>query len=160
MAKSKKAKLKKPIIILIIVLFLLAILATVFCLIKKGRQESGLDNEELVISEEIYGFTAEITEINGKTLALNGWVPKDTEPPSWARIIVKAVVTDKTEIAKIKFPEKSEQKNKETISPEKTPISFDGLKVGDEIHILAANNISENIKNKTSFNLKSIFITD
>ncbi len=155
--------MKLSITIIISILIILLVTGLVFLLTpKKSEAPAEKTNPELKeISDKIYGFTAEIEKIEGKTLHLNGWVPKNTEPPSSARIIVKAVVTDETEIAKIKFPERTEKsQNQETIPPEKTSMSFDELEVGDEIHILTQENISDNIKNNQSFNLKSIFITD
>lgn len=156
---AKKTKTKIPLIIAAtIVIIIIVIVLVVFLGAKKEEGES--ETEKPAIAEEIYGFSAVIKEINNKTLTLEGWVHlADTETGA-AKVTARGVVTDNTKIVKWEFPENLPKEAGKRVSAKETPISFDTLKVGDKIDIGAFNNISENIKNNTEFNLKHIFIIE
>ena len=151
-------KAKLPLIIVIIVVVVLVVVAIVLGTLKKeGEEGTGL--EKRAIAEEIYGFTAEIKEIKDKTLTLEGWIAMANAEEEPIKAIVKAVVTDETNIVKLKFPEILEG-SEEPVYPKETKMSFDELKVGDKINIATIENISENIKNQTEFIINDIFIAE
>jgi FtsZ-interacting cell division protein ZipA len=144
-------------IMVIAIIVIVAILLIVFWIAKK--EERGLQKIEEVsgIAEEIHGFTAEIKEIKDKTLTLEGRIPMANSEEEPIKAVVKAIVTDETNIVKLKFPETPEG-SEEPVYPEETKMSFEELKVGDKINIGTIENISENIKNQTEFTIDNIFI--
>lgn len=154
-----------PIIIVVIVIVVVVVLAIVLSGGKKEETtEEGITEvlsslEDVAIAKEIYGFSGTIKEIKDKTFVLEAWISMEDENAAPVKTMVKAVVTDQTEITKLKFPEVPEDSD-EPVFPEETAMSFDELKVGDEIDIATVDNISENIKNKTEFDLKHIFIIE
>jgi len=158
---AKKTKIKIPLIIAAAIIIIIIVIGLVVLLAGKERagQEAEKQSELEQIADKIYGFTAEIEKIDGKTLYLNGWVPKQNTTES-ARITVKGVVTDDTEIVKWKFPENLPQESGQRISAKKTPVTFTALQPGDKIEVAGFSNISENIKNNTEFDLKHIFIIE
>lgn len=152
-------KAKLPLIIVIIVVVVLVVVAIVLGTLKKEGEEETTGLEKAAIAEEIYGFTAEIKEIKDKTLTLEGWITMANTEEEPIKALVKAVVTDDTKIAKLKFPEILED-SEEPVYPKETEMSFDELKKGDKINIATIENISENIKNQTEFIINDIFIIE
>ena len=150
---------KIPLIIGIVLVIALIVLIIIFGGIEKeGEETSNL--KDVDIAEQIYGFSVEIKEIKGKTLTLEAWIPMADEEAEPIKTTVKAVVTDNTKIVKLKFPENIPEDSEEPVYPEETKMSFDDLKVGEKIDIGTADNISENIKNGTEFEIKHIFIIE
>lgn len=156
---------KIPLIIAIILVVAVVVLVIIFGPEKEGKEgvtpeEEGPTIEEGVeIAEEIYGVSGEIKEIKGKTLMVEAWIPLADVEAQPVKAIVKGVVTDETGIVKLKFPEITEE-TEEPVFPEETEMSFDELKVGERIDIATVDNISENIKNGTEFNISDIFIVE
>lgn len=154
-------KAKLPLIIVIIVVIALVVVAIVIGTPKKEGEE-GTQGEavksfkDIEIAKEIYGFSAEIKEINDKTLTLESYVPLADEKAEPVKGIVKAKITDNTKIFKLIFP-KETTKNTEPVQPQEIEMKFEDLKVGDKINIGATNNVSENIKNGTEFEINDIF---
>jgi hypothetical protein len=114
-----------------------------------------LKNSEII--QEIYGFSAVIKNINNRTLTLEGTIP--TTDGSITQGMAKAIITDQTEIAKLKFPNTTENKS-EQILPQKINIKLNELKVGDNVNIVSIKNIYDSLKNNTSFLLDKIFIIE
>lgn len=158
-----KAKTNIPLIVVIVIIVVVVVLAIVLGGKKGGEGPPGGPEGgsvlEANIAEEIYGFTAEIKEIKDKTLTLEGWIPMANIEEEPIKATVKALVTDETEIVKLKFPEITEG-SEEPVYPEETEMSFDELKVGDKINIATIKNISDNIKNQTEFTVNDIFIVE
>ena len=165
MAKAK-AKTNIPLIIVIVVIVIVIVLAIVLGS-KKGVEEETtipegerVSEEELAkISNEIYGFAAVVREVKGKTLVLDAWIASADIEEGPVKILIAGVVTDDTEIVKLEFPEIAEGSD-EPVFPEETEMNFDELKPGDRIDIATIDNISENIKNQTEFNIDDIFIVE
>lgn len=150
-----KTKIKIPLIVVIIIVVALVVIAIIFGdVAKEGKQDLGN------ISKQIYGFSAEIKSIKGKTLSLEAWIPMADVEQNPIKASIKAIATDNTKIVRLKFPANIPKDSKEPIYPEETKISFDDLKVGEKIDIGAADNISEKIKNKQEFEIKHIFIIE
>lgn len=151
-------KAKLPLIIVIIVVIALVVVAIVIGMSKKEGEEGtqGEAFKDVEIAKEIYGFSAEIKEINDKALTLESYVPLADEKAEPVKGIVKAKITDNTKIVKLVFP-KQITEGTEAVQPEETEMKFEDLKVGDKINISATNNVSENIKNGTEFEIKDIF---
>jgi hypothetical protein len=119
------------------------------------NENETLKNSEII--QEIYGFSATIKNIDDKTLTLEGTIPMTNG--SVTKGTAKAIITEQTEISKLKFPNETENKS-EPILPQKTDIKFNELKIGDNINIVSIKNIYDNLKNGTSFSLDKIFIIE
>jgi len=153
---------KIPLIIIIVIVVAIVVLAIVFGGKKEG--EEGLPEieglpEGVEIAEEIYGFSGEIKEIQDKTLLIQAKILMANPEEEATETMVKAKVTDKTRIAKLKFPEIPEGST-EPVYPKETEMSFEELKVGDKVDISTIENISENIKNGTEFIVNDVFIIE
>lgn len=98
-----------------------------------------------------------IKNIDDKILTLEGSIPAASEET--IKGTVEASVTDQTKIVKLKFPAEIEDKTK-PVFPEETALKLSDLKVGDNVNIVSATNISDSIKNGTQFPLTSIFIVE
>lgn len=159
-----KAKANIPLIIVIVLIVVVVVLAIVLGGKKGGEEETapgpeGPSSEEAKIAEEIYGFSGEIKEIQDKTLLIEAKVLMANPEEEPIKTMVKAKVTDTTRIAKLKFPEIPEGST-EPVYPEETEMSFEELKVGDQIDVSTIENISENIKNGTEFVVNDVFIVE
>lgn len=156
-------KVNIPLIVVIVIVVVIVVLAIVFGGKKGGEEgttpEGPTIEEGIEIAEEIYGVSGEIKEIKGKTLIVEAWIPLADLEAEPVKAIVKGVVTDETEIVKLKFPEITEE-TEEPVFPEETEMSFDELKVGERIDIATVENISENIKKGTEFTINDIFIVE
>lgn len=154
---------KIPLIIAIILVVAVVVLVIIFGPEKEGEEattpEGPTIEQGVEIAEEIYGFSGEIKEIKDKTLFVEAWIPLADVEAEPVKAMVKGVVTDQTEIVKLKFPE-VEEDSEEPVFPEETEMSFDELKIGERIDIATIDNISENIKNNTEFNISDIFIVE
>ena len=155
----KKAKIVLVIIIIVIIVF--AVLKFVLLPRKTtlNTNPTGGGAINIEIAKEIYGFSAEIKAINGKTLTLDASIPLADTTKTPEKISVKAVVNDTTKIVKLKFPTEIKDKTK-PVYPEETPLNFSDLKVGDKINVAVASNVSDNIKNGTEITLITIFIVE
>jgi len=151
--------MNKKILLIIVAVLIIAIVAVVV-ITKSGKQNGTSDNKSLKnveIAKEIYGFSAVIKKIDDKVLTLEGSIPVASGEP--VKATVKALVTDQTKIASLKFPTEIKDKTK-PVYPEETALKLSDLKVGDNINIASVINISDNIKNNTQFSLNSIFIIE
>lgn len=153
---------KTKIILAAVIIVIIAIIVVV--IITKPGKKNGTndigDNKSLKnveIAQEIYGFSAVIKNIDDKILTLEGSIPAASGEP--IKGTVEASVTDQTKIAKLKFPAEIKDKTK-PVYPEETALKLSDLKVGDNVNIASATNISDNIKNGTQFPLTSIFIIE
>jgi len=156
----KKAKIVLVIIIIVIIVF--AVLKFVLLPRKTtlNTNPTGGGAINIEIAKEIYGFSAEIKAINGKTLTLDASIPLADTTKTPEKISVKAVVDDTTKIVKLKFPKDIPADSKAPVYPEETPLNFSDLKVGDKINVAVASNVSDNIKNGTEITLTTIFIVE
>lgn len=163
MAKATKIKIPFVIAIAIVLIAAAAVLALVFVNGEKEEKEKA-GPEEPIIADEIYGFSAEIKEIKGKTLVLEGWVPLANPEAEPLKTTLTAVVTNETEISKLKFPKETVGEDGKPIQPKRTAMSFSELKVGDKIEIGTtgdiADDLRESIVNQTEFTLKFLFIIE
>lgn len=149
-------------IIIIAVVIAAVVLAIVIVPPKIGpdkNQKGAGETTKVEIAKEIYGFSAEIKKIEGKTLFLDASIPSADATKTPTKISVRVLVNDATKIVKIKFPTEIKDKTK-PVYPEETPLEFNDLKVGDKIDVAAATNISDNIKNSTEFTLTNIFLIE
>ena len=159
-------KAKLPLIIVIVIVIIL-IAVDIFLGGDKNNGNNG-DNgkindqslKDVEISSEIYGFSAEIKGIKDKTLTLEASILTTDESANPVKTTVRALVVDNTRIVKLSFPEEVPTDLDEPVYPEETELSFGELKVGDKIDVGAVNNVSENIKNGTEFELSHIFIIE
>lgn len=146
-------KEKIPLVIaIVIVMAALIVLAIALATCKKeSKPEAGgpAVEEEVAIAEEIYGISGEIKEIRDEVLLMEANILLADPGKKPIKEMVRIKVTDQTKILKLKFPEEIPEGSIELIFPEETEISFNDLKVGDKIDIETADNVSENIKNKT-----------
>jgi len=154
-------KTKMVLVIIIIVIIIFAVLKFVLLPRKTtpNTNPTGGGAINIEIAKEIYGFSAEIKAINGKTLTLDASIPLADTTKTPEKISVKAVVNDTTKIVKLKFPTEIKDKTK-PVYPEETPLNFSDLKVGDKINVAVASNVSDNIKNGTEITLITIFIVE
>lgn len=160
-------KKQKIILAIIIIATLIIIIVSFLCKQKNTTQtktpnETGIVNESETLKnseiiQEIYGFSATIKNINDKTLTLEGTIPMTNG--GITKGMAKAIITEQTEIAKLKFPNETENKS-EPILPQKTNIKLNELKIGDNINIVSIKNIYDNLKNGTPFSLDKIFIIE
>lgn len=157
----KRAKIF--ILIIAIVVVVAAVVLAIFIAPPKigpGKNQKGAgEATKIEIAEEIYGFSAEIKKIEGKTLTLDASISLADATKTPTTISVRALVNDATKIVKLKFPTEIKDETK-PVYPEETPLKFNDLKVGDKIDVAAAANISDNIKNSTEFTLTNIFIIE
>lgn len=149
-------KAKPLLIIVIVILVVLIIIAVILEILKKGEEEKGL--KEIEIAKEIYGFSAEIKGIEGKTLTLEAWIPLADAERESVKERVKAVVTDQTKIVKLKFPEEIPADSQEPVYSEEQEMKFEELEIGEKIDVAAVDNVSEKIKNGLEFEVNQIFI--
>jgi len=146
-------KSKLPLIIVIVVVIILIIVALLID--KEPGEKTNLKSADL--AEQIYGFTAEIKEIQDKLLILEAWLPALEEDAELIKGTVTAFATDETEIVKLVFPE---DPTSEPVFPEEIDMAFDDLKVGDKIDIGTIENVYENLKNEEEFELSHIFLIE
>jgi len=124
-----------------------------------GISEDVVIPENIDIAKEIYGFSAEIKGIEGKTLTLESLIPLANEEEVPVKIMIKAVVTDNTTIIKYVFSKESSEDPDEAIDPEEIDLTFDDLKVGDKISAGTNENVFEKIKNQEEINMSYIFVS-
>lgn len=149
---------KKILLIIVIVVIVAVVVVAIILLGKnKGTGPTRFDLKNVEIAQEIYGFSAVIKNIDDKILTLEGSIPAASGEP--IKGTVEASVTDQTKIAKLKFPAEIKDKTK-PVYPEETALKLSDLKVGDNVNIASATNISDSIKNGTQFPLTSIFIIE
>lgn len=154
---------KIPLIIVIVIVVAIIVLAIIFGAKKEGEEGKPETEwpslEGVEIAEEIYGVSGEIKEVQDKTLLIEAKVLMANPEEEPATAMVKAKVTDLTRIAKLKFPEIPEGST-EPVYPEETKMSFEELKVGDQVDVSTIENISEDIKNGTEFITNDVFIVE
>ena len=152
-------------IILLIIVIVVIIAAVVLAVVLTGKKGPGGEEgkgkpieEGVVIATEIYGFSAQITGIKDKTLSLDASILLADATQAPITVPIKVSVTDETKITKLEFPTDIPEGSTEPIYPKETALSLNDLKVGDKIHAVALNNVSENIKNGTEFPLREILM--
>ena len=163
----KVTKKQIPLIIIIAVVVALMIVAIILGQLEKGREkaETSLETPRLSaeekgrISTEIYGFSGEIKEIKDKTLLIEADILMANPAEKSIKAMVKAKVTDRTRIAKLKYP-KIPEGSTEPVYPKETKMSFEELKVGNQVDISTIKNISEDIKNGNEFVVNDVFIVE
>jgi len=142
-------KIQAPILIVIIVLIILVILAIIF----GGYKKPSPGGEEVVIAKEIYGISGTIESIGSNALVVNALILLEdpTKTPITQKVNVS--VDNDTNIVKLEFPDPKTIPAGSTkpILPKETALKFSDLKIGDKVDIQAKENISEKIKNNTSF---------
>ena len=134
-------KTKTLLIILIIFAVAEVILATVSCPFKKPKPE------EPVIAENIRGFSGEIKEISGQTFLIEAKILLADPEKEPITKIVKVLVADNTKISKLEFPKEIPAGSTKPVFPKETEISFNDLKLGNKIDVVAGEDISGKIKN-------------
>jgi len=144
-------KIKTPILIAVIVLVILVIAAVIFSGFKKPSPSPG--QEEVVIAKDIYGIAGTIEEIQQNALVVNALILLEDPTKEPIRQNVTVAVNEQTKISRLEFPDPKTipAGSKEPIYPKETTLKFSDLKKGDKIDIRAKENISDKIKNKTSF---------
>ncbi len=150
-------------ILLVVLIVILIVLITVAAILeiskreKEEKEEKGL--KEVEFAKRIYGFPAEIKEIQGKSLVLEGLIPLADAEREPVKKIVKAIVTDQTKIVKLEFPEEILADVSEPVYPKEMEIEFEELKIGEKVSISTIGNVSEKIKNGQEFEINKIFVT-
>lgn len=142
-------KLKTSTLIIIIVLVVLIIAAVIF----GGFKNPSPKPEEVVIAKEIYGISGTITEIRQNALVVNALILLEDSTKEPIKQNVTVAVNDQTKITRLEFPDPKTIPAGSTVPiyPKETTLKFSDLKKGDKIDIRANENISDKIKNKTSF---------
>lgn len=154
---------KIPFIIIIILVIIVVALVIIFSGIKKEEEEaeeSQPEKEEPIIAKEIYGLSGEIKETKAGALLVEAKILLADSGKEPIKEIIEIIISDETKIIKLKFPEEIPEGSIEPIFPEETEVGFDELKVGDKIDIKTAENVSENIKNKTEIEANVINIVE
>jgi hypothetical protein len=155
------AKSKIILLIIVVVIIIAAVVLAVVLTGKKGpggEEEKPLIEEGVVIATEIYGFSAQITGIKDKTLSLDASILLADATQAPITVPIKVSVTDETKITKLEFPKDIPEGSTEPIYPKETALSLNDLKVGDKIHAVAVENVSEKIKSGTEFPIKEILM--
>ena len=143
-------KIKTPILVAIIVLVILIIAAVIWNGYQKPSPEPG---EQVVIAKDIYGIAGTIEEIGQNSLVVNALILLEDPGKAPIRQNVIVAINEQTKISRLEFPDPKTipAGSKEPIYPKETTLKFSDLKKGDKIDIRAKENISDKIKNKTSF---------
>jgi hypothetical protein len=142
------AKSKTIIIVGIIAIVIIALI--IFFLVREPGPE------EPVITEEIYGLSGEITEIDNNTLLIEANILLADLLQEPIKKTVKVLVNNETSIFSLKFPENIPEGSDQPIIPEEKEVRLSDLSIGDKIDIETISNVSENVKNKTEIVAKSI----
>jgi len=161
--------MKSKYLLIIGVIVVIIVVAVIILLIGPKTENSNVQENEISedvvspenidIAEEIYGFSAEIKGIEGKTLTLESLIPLANEDEMPVKVMIKAVVDDNTTITKYVFSKESSEDPDKAIDPEEIDLVFDDLKVGDKISTGTNENVSEKIKNQEEINMSYIFVS-
>lgn len=157
--KNKATKIKIPSIIAIIIVLVAAAVVLVL-VFNCGKKEGEPKAESLDIIDEVYGLYGEIKEIQDKALIVEALILLKDGEKEPIKQEVKILINEETNILKLKFPEEIPEDSTKPIYPKETKISFDDLEVGDKIDIKMAENVAENIKNKTEFAVSIINVIE
>jgi hypothetical protein len=143
-------KIKTPILIVVIVLVILIIAAVIWNGYKKPSPKP---EEQAIIAKDIYGIAGTIEEIRQNALVVNALILLEDPSKAPIRQNVTVAINDQTKITKLEFPDPKTipAGSKVPIYPKETTLKFSDLKKGDKIDIRAKENISDKIKNNTSF---------
>ena len=144
-------KIKTPILIAVIVLVILVIAAVILGGYKKPSPKP--EEEVAVIAKDIYGIAGTIEEIQQNALVVSALILLEDPSKAPIRQNVTVAINDQTKISRLEFPDPKTIPAGSTkpIFPKETTLKFSDLKKGDKIDIRSKENISDKIKNKTSF---------
>jgi len=154
-------KIKTPTLIIIIVLIVLIVSAIIFNGYKKPSPSPG--SEEAVIAEEIFGVSGTIEDIRQDSLTLNAVILLQDASREPIKKSIKVSINDETKIYKLEFPDPknlTQEQIESGVQPKETKLSLSDLKKGNTIDIRTEENISENIKNNTSFTASVINVVE
>ncbi|OGZ32039.1 MAG: hypothetical protein A2V69_02030 [Candidatus Portnoybacteria bacterium RBG_13_40_8] len=127
----------------------------------KGSLESTISQYKklldyyVLVPEEIFSISGQITKIEGNALSVEATIEDRYKLPSeWEKKTMKALISNETKITKLKPIDPNQESSAD--SPIVTEVGFSVLKVGDYITVTA----KENIKNKTEFIAKEINVIE